>query len=259
MTPPIKLFWFNNKPNFGDALSPAIVESISKRKVVWASPQDATLFSTGSLYDFIRERGVGGPPGGHVWGSGTLGPMKKPFWRGVTIHAQRGPLTRLTTLSAARACGDPALLYPLVYSPDADVSETAIFIPHMRHVAKAKKYFEERNVPGLKLVNPATSDHRSIVEEIAAARLVFSSSLHGLILADAFSRPNIWVDPTGIHRWPKWKFIDYFFSVRRPVRRPVSIEEIPALLNNEYEFDVSLTKRIEARRRQLVKSFPDGI
>jgi len=182
--------------------------------------------------------------------------MKNPFWGGIKIHAQRGPLTRMTTLARSSVYCDPALLYPLVFGRSSIQSEMAVFIPHLNHFAKARRYFEENPEPGLRLVTPRTEDHRSVVDAIAQARVVFSSSLHGLVLADAYNVPNVWVDPTGIHRWPKWKFLDYFLSVGRPLRNPISIESIVPEMNKARVFDDRLTRRIDKRRQKLIKSFP---
>lgn len=256
MKKPISLHWYNNKPNFGDALAADVVRVVSGRDVVWADPLTCDLFSTGSLYDFIQKRALSDQPGANVWGSGTLGPMKNPFWGGVRIHAQRGPLTRLTTLSACSTHGDPGLLYPMIYGESISKSEEAIFIPHRRHVEKALSMIGQNPRIGLRVVDPRTSDHQSIARAIVGSRLVFSSSLHGLIISDAFAVPNIWVMPKGIHRWPYWKFLDYFLSIRRPLTKPIFMHQILENLSNPVSFDKHLTARIEKRRTALLDAFP---
>lgn len=252
----IRLHWYNSKPNFGDALAADVVRMVSGRDVVWADPLTCDLFSTGSLYDFIQKRALSGQPGAHVWGSGTLGPMKHPFWRGIRIHAQRGPLTRLTTFSRCSTHGDPGLLYPMLYGESISVTEEAVFIPHRRHVGQAISMFEQYPASGLRIVDPRTEDHRSVARAIVGSRLVFSSSLHGLILADAFAVPNIWVMPRNIHRWPYWKFIDYFLSIRRPLTKPICMHQIVESLHKPVDFDKRLFARIEKRQKRLLHAFP---
>ena len=117
-------------------------------------------------------------------------------------------------------------------------------------------FFEGACAVDLEIVNPATREHHAVARAIAQSRLVFSSSLHGLILADAFGVPNIWVNPNGIHRWPYWKFIDYFLSVGRPVRKPVSMDQISKLSAREMVFDPGLSCRIEKRQKALLAAFP---
>jgi hypothetical protein len=54
MSDPIKLYWWNNTPNFGDTIGKDIVEYVSSRPVTWANARDADLFSVGSLKVFVR-------------------------------------------------------------------------------------------------------------------------------------------------------------------------------------------------------------
>ena len=59
MTKKINLFYFREKgglDNFGDALSPMIIERLSGRKVVWSHVRSSDLVSIGSLLEGVRKR-----------------------------------------------------------------------------------------------------------------------------------------------------------------------------------------------------------
>lgn len=66
MAGPLKLHWWAGKPNFGDALSRAVVARMAGREVAWARPDQAELFAIGSIMHVVRRglRRDGRPEGG---------------------------------------------------------------------------------------------------------------------------------------------------------------------------------------------------
>lgn len=88
---PVKLFYYSGICNFGDELSPYIVEKITGRKVLSAGREEPALYAIGSLlnYDVLHGNNV-------VWGTGLISetsarilPKLFPFKRNIPILIQR--------------------------------------------------------------------------------------------------------------------------------------------------------------------------
>lgn len=203
------LYWWkpNRGENFGDELSCALVERLIERSVERASLADPqrTLFALGSVLQMARDGDV-------IWGSGYWGhPWITHQFTEVDIRAVRGPRTRALLLEKGMDCpevyGDPALLTPLLFpeyqavEPDEDY----ILIPHFTEVSRFKK--------NAHLVSPR-DNWKVVLQRILRSRLVISSSLHGIILAEAFGVPARMLRVS--KHEPLFKYQDYYESTGRP-------------------------------------------
>lgn len=96
-----------------------------------------------------------------------------------------------------------------------------------------------------------TNDWQETVDEIYNSKLVISSSLHGIILAEAYGIPAMLLKSKNINVG-LFKFKDYYFSTGR--------QEFPMLDNvrDSTNFSPILPDRqiIEKIRIDLLKSFP---
>jgi pyruvyltransferase len=172
--------------NFGDLLGPEIVRRM--RRLHGGSGSAATrsrLLSVGSILHFAHDGDV-------VWGSGVNGRIPLEEYRDVRldVRAVRGPLTARFLedrgATVPQVFGDPALLVPrlmpeLAPGPSASRDDYVI-VPNLHdHAAVAR--------------DPRTIDPRSpwqqVVGRIARARTVYASSLHGLVIAEAFGVPAL--------------------------------------------------------------------
>ena len=63
----------------------------------------------------------------------------------------------------------------------------------------------------------------NIIDEINQCEYIISSSLHGLIVADAYGIPNTWVEFSEKTLWQRFKFQDYYSSVRDIIPEAVRI------------------------------------
>src|SRR5690625_7026924 len=74
MKPPISTFWWRwkypHRLNFGDELTPPLVERITGRRVVWASPDKCDLVGAGSVVQMVLRRQGQNQP--RIWGSGFI-------------------------------------------------------------------------------------------------------------------------------------------------------------------------------------------
>lgn len=217
---------YYNGPNFGDALSPLVTEFALGAPVVEAHFAGADLSAIGSILDPLEK--WKNPFNPVVWGSGFIregGP-----WRGKDIRpvAVRGRLTseRVRHLvDQEPALGDPGLLVRRMYPQLLAVAKRyrVSLIPHISETFHDGVQQARRAVPDLHVIN-VRSDPRRVLEEIAASRIVLSSSLHGLICADALDVPNVWTPISGDLGGGDYKFVDYY-SVFDREPRPVEPTE----------------------------------
>jgi pyruvyltransferase len=203
------------KPNVGDALSRFIVDAVAGRPVVTSVActslprnSEACLLAVGS----ILHRAIAGDI---VWGSGLGNHLKsaRPWQapRPLRVLAVRGPLTRNLLLEQAVDCpavfGDPALLLPKLYQPPSIAPRGTVVVPHVYDTELAAAF------PEAELLDPR-GDPFDIVDRLATSQLVISSSLHGVIIAEAYGVPAVLHLPLR-PREPSFKFDDYYASTGR--------------------------------------------
>lgn len=216
----IPLYWW--KPykgtNFGDELSVAIVERMIKKKVKRAGISEHKLLAIGSIIQLSQTADV-------IWGSGMNGNdlHRKSFpFQHLDVRAVRGPLTqkflKKLGIKAPSIYGDPALLLPYLF-PEFKVHRPAKFkyivIPHISEM----HLFEGKD----NIVLP-TAPWQEIVKKILQSKLVISSSLHGIIVAEAFGIPARFLRVT--QNEAEFKYLDYYLGTgRKQVNSAKSIKE----------------------------------
>lgn len=211
---PIRLCWGASGSNFGDALSPLIVHLLSGRPLIGRNLQPYNgkprLLALGTILERAHD-------GDTIWGSGCRNGELAAHT--LDVRAVRGPLTRDYLLERGIDCpecyGDPAMLMPWLYRPEVEPRYDVGIIRHYndlsRPLASADLSFREIDV---------TADPLRVVDEICACRTIVSSSLHGLILAEAYGIPACWLHPEAAS-WhypePEMKYHDYFLATGRQV------------------------------------------
>lgn len=223
----VPTFWWDGHPNFGDDLTPWLLPRYGVVPL-YREPRYARLIGVGSLLEFAPH-----DYSGAIWGSGLMEDRAHVLPQ-ATALAVRGPLTaERLALQDEPAFGDPGILVARHLArpkPDGRV----VLVPHGHH----------RQHPGLaKLVAHGGDRVRVVnvhqraapaVREIARGSVVLTSSLHGLITADAYGIPAVWttLDPplTG----GDFKFRDYEAAVTpgrtrfRPFVEGVSLADLTA-------------------------------
>lgn len=213
------LFWWKalKGVNFGDDLSRVIVERILDRPVKHGPLESnrKLLLAAGSILHFARNGDV-------IWGSGFReNPLQENRFHYLDVRAVRGPRTREFLLKMGIDCpeiyGDPATLMGHLFpefkkeSPIYDY----IIIPN---IGEIKCFSPYKNV-----VLP-TAPWNEIIKKMMQSRLVISSSLHGIIVAESFGIPARLLKMT----WgePLLKYQDYYESSGRPnFRYAISVQE----------------------------------
>ncbi|MGB7978588.1 MAG: polysaccharide pyruvyl transferase family protein [Chlamydiales bacterium] len=182
----MKLFWWSpddSSVNFGDHLSKVLIERMLGASIpceTLSHAPEKMLFGIGSILEHAEEGDV-------IWGSGFLFERTTDLkFKQLEVHAVRGPLTARLLWDLGIECpeiyGDPTLLFPR-YFPEFKREEPVYEYIIIPHVAEMYLFLPYKNV-----VYP-TESWDEILRKILKAKLVISSSLHGIILAEAFGVP----------------------------------------------------------------------
>ena len=163
------------------------------------------------------------------------------------IISVRGPLTRKALIQHGIDCpehyGDPALLMPVFYKPSPVQEKTISIIPNCGTFSDYCPVVDELvNKYHCKLINMTSYDKwTDIIDDIAGSSFIISESLHGLIVAETYSIPSVWVEFTD-HRTEKFnadwsfKFLDFYESISKYGMESIKLYE-------GYSFDDLLRKK----------------
>jgi len=204
---------------------------------------DQKLLAIGSIMSFADEGDV-------VWGSGVNGKLLSRSsynFRQLDVRAVRGPLTRdflkaLAGIDVPEIYGDPGLLVPRLFpefKKKTKPSRPYLIIPHYSETALFPKSKYSN------MISP-TESWDKVIEAITDSEFVISSSLHGIVIAEAFGVPARLLRVTETE--PLFKYQDYYLGTnRKSFQYARSIEEA-LKLGGEPSFDCDLD--------QLYKAFP---
>jgi pyruvyltransferase len=217
----LPLFYWNEKwrgrtlVNFGDYISLKLVERIVDGAVqpYVKGQKNVTkkLLATGSIFSFAIDGDV-------VWGSGINGKLlnKKDYkFKTLDIRSVRGPLTRNflkehLNIDCPEIYGDPALLFPYLF-PEFKKRKTPsrdyIIIPHYSE----EEMFNKNEWDNIVF---STDAWEEVLLQILDSKLVISSSLHGIVLAEAYGIPARLLRVTDNE--PLFKYLDYYSGTGRP-------------------------------------------
>lgn len=250
--PHVDLYYWrpkNGTLNFGDHLSKIIVNLILSTKGFTLddeTPQNKRLFALGSILQFTTDGSV-------VWGSGWNGkaPAESFTTKRLDIRAVRGPLTAdfLTKrgFDVPPVFGDPALLLPLVcqgrFKPNP-IREFAI-VPNLHDIHLPALLCHRNDI-----ISPLLG-WNTVVTQILEAKLILASSLHGLIIAEAFGIPARYVRFSETESLFKYEdyyqgtgrmTVDYVTSIDEGMEMggapPISPSYSPLPLLNAFPWDV---------------------
>lgn len=212
----LPLFCWRELPfeNFGDFISWKLVErivdqpvrAIRKKRVL-----EKKLLAIGSIFYFATDGDV-------IWGSGINGKtlLKEQYgFSKLDVRAVRGPRSRQFLMenfhiNCPEVYGDPALLFPYFF-PEFKRKENPqyeyIVIPHFSEIIQFPK-----DGTG-KIVYPI-EPWNEVVEKILDSKFVISSSLHGVIVAEAYGIPARYLRVS--EGESLFKYQDYYEGTNRP-------------------------------------------
>ena len=204
------VYWWNEEPNFGDSMTPTLLRRLFNIAARWAPLEHAFLTAAGSVIQWITP--VRKDPSNpiHVWGSGYIFPDEPaPAGGTVTYHAVRGPESaKLSQLPPETVYGDPGLLASYVFARRRGIGHRIGIVPHLNHRGDSLVAYVARSYD-LVLID-VTADPESVISLISSCDFIFSSSLHGLIVADSYRIPNLWINASPDPFGGRWKFYDYY-------------------------------------------------
>ena len=193
-----------------------------------------------------------------VWGAGLMSADMAPSAPPAEILAVRGPLTRATLERSGIACpgvfGDPALLMPRLYNPaEARQCHRLGVIPHYvdRSNAHVQRIAGEDGCTRID-IEAATE---ALVDRVCQCEAIASSSLHGLIVAQAYGVPGVWMRLSDRLEGGNFKFHDYYGSLGREDVEPVNVDDgtTAAVLRRE-----AVLHEMPRRLDELARACPVG-
>ena len=250
-------FYWHRSTNFGDALNPYLYQKITGIEPEYID--EADLISSeekyycfiGSVINAVTDNAV-------VWGTGTA-------WNNLKVNPNadyrlvRGPITRNCIINSGGTCpelyGDPALLLPKFYTPTTSTKKYKLgIIPHYIERSSTKCF--DRSV---KIINVGHSTE-SIIDDIVSCDVIASSSLHGLIVADAYNIPNVWIKLSNGIIGDGSKYHDYLLSVGREITNPIMYNPrvITRFINKIIQSvpNYNINKNINKLQEDLLSSCP---
>lgn len=192
-----------------------------------------------------------------IWGTGVINPNIKLHYRPKQIVSVRGPLTREYFLNQGVDCpeiyGDPALLFPLYYNPILEKKYRIGIIAHFKDKENVnlKRLLANKDILFIDVedIKPWTN----FINNIISCESICSSSLHGLIIADAYKIKNRWIEFSQKEEVHKFKYMDYYLSTHRKIM-PYQITE-----NTSFEDLIESTKEWDVPQidvQKILKSCP---
>lgn len=204
----MRAYWWDDVPNFGDALCPYLLDYFSDIKASWAPIRSADIVVTGSVLHHIPAAWPG-----VVLGTGLLHEGLCVKLRDAHVLAVRGPLTA-KHVPGQYAIGDPGLLADEIIPYPAKRYDLGV-VPHW---SDTKLEFNKLFLPYSPLVIDTRQHPLKVIEQIGQCRKIVSSSLHGLILADAFGIPRRFETTPLFDVDTLFKFDDYNKAVGLPLK-----------------------------------------
>lgn len=220
MSTPLPMYWAISN-NFGDLIGPYIAKKLTNRGVMYTeiSADYPYYVVGGSILNHVNEHAV-------VWGAG-IATITDGINVKCRIAAVRGPLTRARALSMGRQCpavyGDPGLVLPRLYTPKREMKHRIGIVPHYVDQYRANDRYREH------LVIDVFQPIETVIEEIASCEVIYSSSLHGIIVAHAYGVPATWIKVSDSLGGDDTKFRDYFASVGMDVPQAVDLRKCQPL------------------------------
>ena len=200
----MRAYWWCGRPNFGDRLTPLLLEYFSNVTVVHTGPMQAEVFVVGSILEQFWQGTVIGT--GKTWEHLSF-PQHK-----ADIRALRGPLTA-KGVKGSYALGDCGLLAPELLD-GTEEPETLYEVGVMPHYADGDLEHQPE-FAGAHIIR-TTADPLETIREIRRCKTLVTSSLHGAIVADAWGIPRRLESCPATRLTGLFKFRDHACAVGLP-------------------------------------------
>jgi hypothetical protein len=209
--------------NFGDDLAPLVCSYAWGRPCERADLGDCDVIGLGSLLQEAvrssRRRGLvfrslilrrARPM---VWGTGIIDARPVASARHLNVLSLRGPLTAASIAPGCTSFGDPGLLVGEMFQERTKRHAVGIVPHYVDEDSPAVAALLDR-LPGARRIS-VNAPAMDVVRAISECEVILSSSLHGLIVADALGIPNARLSFSDRIKGGDFKFADYGASVGR--------------------------------------------
>lgn len=246
----VNLEYWKSQVNIGDYLAKVVYNWMLEKKnikvnqkIVGGKP--IHLLTIGSIVGIS-------PFDATIWGSGIHSEktMCNVFdmrnYCKYDIRDVRGPITYTILRAAGYNCpkvfGDPAVLMPLIYKPLGIKKKYRISI--ILHLSQKQ---EKRNRT-YHYIDIQTTNYKKFINEIVSSELIISSSLHGIILAESYNIPVIFLAKGRESEF--MKYLDWYYSTNRfNIKFAKTLSEA----TNMRPMNIP---NLDSMRRQLIETFP---
>lgn len=219
--PIIRIKYFLRVKNVGDRINADLISTLFRLRTIYYSGDSKNhLLGVGSLISASSPLSI-------IWGTGLMSPDNGIGNADARSHyALRGKLT----YQAVKESGVPLSDIPLG-DPAYLIRNTLLH----RHLKKKYRlgvvpHYVDRNDPRIeKIINEngvvflnVHDDPDIFLSKMSECDAVASSSLHGLIFAEALSIPNVWLHLSDRVVGDGFKFRDWFSMAEKPQTSPFS-------------------------------------
>lgn len=237
------------KENIGDYLNIVISNELLKRQGIDPKKhikKTRYMYGIGSIFHVVRDNAT-------IWGSGVNGMCNTENVRGknLDIRLVRGRLTRDYLQQRGIPCpelyGDPGLIVSRLFPEYFKIKKNkdVVIVPNLFDLNQLRT----QNKLGLPIIMPTVYRWRTFFKEICSAKLVIASSLHGIIIAESYGIPAVYLK-LNKNEGIDFKFHDYYSGTGREMTKVAhSVEEalelggeplpeIPAYIEDVFPYDL---------------------
>jgi hypothetical protein len=215
----------------------------------WSPPEDCDIYGAGSVLGWATSNQ------GFVWGSGFMFEKDKVNVN-LTYCVVRGDLSkkRLDIKYQNLPTGDPGLLASIVYPRSRTKNQKIGVVPHF--IDTDNKIFKRFANDSRFMLIDAAAPPNVVAKKVSSCKLVLSSSLHGLIFADAYGIPNIHIEVSDKVAGDGYKFKDYYSGIKKKYTKA----DIKKIFNDDYLETITASyctiKDLRKIQRSLIRAFP---
>jgi pyruvyltransferase len=205
----IAAYWHRER-NFGDQLTQCLLGRLGVQ-AFYASPGEAKAVGVGSILERVPSSF-----GGTVLGAGLMYEDSYRRFPHARFLSVRGRLTADRCGLRSVMLGDLGLTVRHLFRKMPPIRRQLAVIPHyvdQRHPLVNAIYAQN---PDDVVVVDVNSGPRHVLESIASSQCVISSSLHGLIAAQALGKSVAWVRLSDKVYGNGFKFRDHFSAIGAP-------------------------------------------
>jgi len=176
----MNVYYWTGKKNFGDLLTDLLIKRFTGLSTTLVTPDKAELVMVGSILEQLPK-----DFSGVIAGTGKLHEKTIIDFPNATILALRGPLTA-RHLNKDTMLGDFGLLANELIPLEDKKYDLGIVAHWTDKTLEHDKRFLKYNPKIIRV----DDDPLKVITEISQCKKIISSSLHGIIVADAFGIPR---------------------------------------------------------------------